>query len=327
MTRTKGIFSIVVATLILTFSVSAQASVVDDNWVYTVTASITDYTAKSPSYSSNSSKSGNVSGSGTGVFRYSDNELRWGTAKELTVNRNWQSSGFLSGSWKYDNDSVKVTKWGDYSGLRVEGSSGEFKMDGNESITIDDVATFYHRNMPISSSIDKPTFIEVTLDFMIMNYIDETISSETSIVLNMGFWETPNGEKDNGYAGFPDDIFFFLNPFENFGEIQLGGSDYYLSLFSSFEKLDGIFYDAAADKLGITDGTEIWGWVTGENNLGTEQNSFGLSFTISQELPPPPTNLNPGGGTATTPEPATMLLLGAAGLFGLPFARRFRKNA
>lgn len=277
-------------TLILFFSIfslclsaTLQADYTD-TWNYWVDASITSYTlTNGNSYTQEGTKRfNNNGGASTNGNYYSrlDNSINSNTGTKLS--------------------------WGTYNGasssIMVEGEKGSFETNsGIASLA----ATFTHANQSISGNAQTPTFMDFNLNFNLQN---ETTGQkvDTDVKLYMGFYETTNSGSNQ------DDIFYFLDPFRSYEQIQLGKTDYYLSLFSTFELLDknSDYYGMAISRLGVADGTDIWGWITKESST----NFFDIMFQVTRELPPNP----------SVPEPATILILGLAAAGGVPAALRRR---
>ena len=281
---------VVLSALITAMSVSADAVRAElmSTWNYTVDAKITHVT---PSHDGWSETTG-----------YGKNQKTRYSFIESTMNDSKLSWGVESvdyyGCWARESEST----------FQMTPLNGQYQMGTGPK----DALKLTHTNSALTgivgNDVPYPAFIDIALDFKVSNAADPGISGNANVKLNMGFWETPNS--GDHYVGFPDDIFFFLNPFESYEQIQLGDSNFFLSLFTSFDKLEGIYYDAAAEKLGITDGTDIWGWVTPEYSV----NDYYVGFEITETLPEP----------GSVPEPATMLIFGLAAVGGLPVVLRRR---
>lgn len=242
------------------------------------------------------------------------NGITYTTAGE----RRYDNSGNPSTSGNYysrltHSDSGSTLFWGEWannqaasSGITVEGKNGVYEINGPAS----DAAAFIHTNNAISSLAQTPNFIDISLNFNFTNKEDPSLSAAGEVVLHMGFFETLNGDPNT-----ESDIFYFLDPFSAYEKIEMNNSDYYLSLFTTFTALDqdSVYYAMAAERLGISDGTDIWGWITPEGTTHGEGNAFTISFEIGENPP-------------SVPEPATMLILGLAAAGGLPFALRRRTS-
>lgn len=318
MRKTKAFLSLTM--ILFAFATTVKAEYVDLGvWTYDVNAEIMDWTGGNVVTSTSNGNANNnkrtVTTTEKGAIRVNESEVRWGTKtskqsqERASKNSDWQNVGAPSETW------------GSYSGLEVEGHNGTYNSALQETFR---GVTFTHTNKSLTN-INSPDSFDLAFEINLYSDSFENslgkISETVNLSLHTGFWETPN----SGAPGFSEDIFFFLDPFENFYQ-EIGDTGMYLSLAASFTALSGDMYDEAYDRLvndlgyNFNHGDQILGLITTEKTI----NEIGLNFTITGT--PPDESIIITDPTST-PEPASMLIFGM-GLTGLGIMgrRRMRKN-
>lgn len=305
----RKIIGFLCVALILGFAFNANVKA-DDAWSYTVTGTITNW----------------WSGEGENKVNKPDSEwswLSWDYGGIKQVNDPSYDSSLRWGSWGLDG------KWKeDPSGFSVTGSQGAINFDDSYNTVIENAVKLTHINKTISGSVTTPTMIDFVLDFAIS--MGETFKKTLQLEMSVGFWETPNSGKES--PGFEQDMFYFFTAdaiSQLYTEFEFGdGQKAYLTFSSSFTALDpeSLYYKAAAEKLGTTDGEMILGWITNEkatNNMFIHLGIQTTEPTIEDIILDDTEEETP---STSTPEPATLLILGlgtlGAGYYG---RRRIKK--
>lgn len=246
------------------------------------------------------------------------------------TNKNeWQNGGTLPSNIAINSIvGGQEVRWKDsqnrYSSISIVGNSGKINTDGNAEKAM----TISHRNATITSGTQKPYDVTLSMDIILesMNYTGENglpVVLKLEADLPFLFYETVNDTSKAKY-GTDDDLFVVLDPSAvTTGTFTIDGLVYDVTLEASFKeilneydadgKLIAAYADMARDLLKLDADTPIYGWTTKEGE--TNANAFDIYLNVRQSTIP------------TTPEPATMMIFGLAGLAGLPFARRLRKRA
>ena len=227
----------------------------------------------------------------------------------------------------FTQESDNYITWGDpsnskgaKSGAILGGNSGTIKTDSTDGAT---AATFTHINNTLKLGTGGVNAMTIQLGISLSDTSDFSVGSDFSsitldpLVLKMGFYETPNSTTKNGKI-YEEDIFYLLDSGSVIEqEFSFNGNNYLVTLVSVLNELEGVYLEMAQERLGVDSGTTVYGWTTAESS--TNPTTFPFTITVSTISTVETQN-------TATPEPATMLIFGLAGIAGLPIAKRIRKK-
>ena len=196
------------------------------------------------------------------------------------------------------------------SGAKLEGNSGTIQTDSTDGAI---AATFTHYNNVLKENTGGVKGMTVQLDLSISAANSGFSFDLDSLVLKLGFYETPNNTKRNNKI-YDEDIFYILDSGSVIEQkFTYDGNDYLVTLTSALNELSGEYLAMAQERLGVDSETMVYGWTTAENSSTPTEFPFTIMVsTIERQA-------------TTTPEPATLAIFGL-GILGAGFAAR-RRNA
>jgi len=198
------------------------------------------------------------------------------------------------------------------SGAKLVGNSGTIETNATDGAT---AATFTHYNNVLKENTGGVSGMTVQLDLSLSDANGSFNFALEPLVLELGFYETLNSTKRNGKI-YDEDIFYIRDSGSVIEqEFTYNGNNYLVTLVSALNELTGEYLSMAQERLGVSSDTMLYGWTTAES--GSTPTVFPFTIMVSTvEVE----------NTASTPEPATMLIFGLAGIAGLPIAKRIRKK-